>query len=145
MGGWDLYGYQVLTGYLQRTPGWLGPWGAEMCPRVSCGATPWLQMVLHQPGKQLPQWESWVSGLVGSRLVVCGDQGDIRGHGLALLPSSRARLPCYILALSSFGLASLCVSQCNETGSLPGAPKLGSRFPERQHGPETLKLWKATL
>lgn len=31
-------------------------------------------------------WECWVSGLVGSRLVVGGDQEGIRGHGLDLLP-----------------------------------------------------------
>lgn len=85
MGGWGLYGCQVLTGYLQRTPGWLGPWGAEMCPGVSCGVTHWLQMVLPQPEKWMPQCEPWVSGLVGSKLAVCGDQEDIRGHGLAFL------------------------------------------------------------
>lgn len=58
---------------------------------VSCGATLWLQMVLHQPEVRLSQsgplgWECWVSGLVGSRLEVGGDQEGIRGHGLDLLP-----------------------------------------------------------
>lgn len=96
----------------------------------------------------LLMWVFWVSDLVGLRRLGFGDQEESEGRGYPCIHSSTVdRLPCCFLTLSSFGLASLRVSQSDEdlAGSLSGAPKLSSKFPEMQHGPGTLRIWKAAL
>lgn len=93
-------------------------------------------------------WVFWVSDLVGLRRLGFGDQEESEGRGYPCIHFSTVdRLPCCFLTLSSFGLASLRVSQSDEdlAGSLSGAPKLSSKFPEMQHGPGTLRIWKAAL